>query len=145
MVRKLPYVVHACVDLPAFPTHTHGLTEIGMPEFIMDPLTFGPIGNMHIINAAYEFLKERKNARYLKAIFNGKTIKLTATELRPKHFMDDPYTYCFREVHPQFEAVKQAYLIPDKGLEPGMRFIQIWVDGDDFALMDEYYRYGITW
>jgi hypothetical protein len=28
-------------------------------------------------------------------------------------------------------------------LIPKMRFIQIYVEGDDFALMDEYYRGGV--
>jgi hypothetical protein len=116
-----------------------------MPEFIMDPLAFGAKGNMQCINAAYEFFKKRKNADKLKAILNGKTIKLAAKALSPKYPGNELYTYCFREVSPEFEAVKQAYLILDAELAPGMRFIQIYIDGDDFALMDEYYRGGVRW
>ena len=44
------------------------------------------------------------------------------------------------EIPNTFEAVKEAYPI---GLEPDMRFIQIWIDGDDYALTGEYYRRGI--
>ena len=41
---KYPFMIHADPpwdDEPPYPTHTHGLTEIGMPEFIIDPLAFG--------------------------------------------------------------------------------------------------------
>ena len=145
MPNKYPYIIHGCPNVPAYPTHTHGLTEIGMPEFIIDPLAFGAIGNMHCINAVYKFFKKRKNTGKLKAILNGKTIKLSAKALSPKHPGNEAHTYCFREVSPEFEAVKQAYLIPGTKLMPGMRFIQIYIDGDDFALMDEYYRGGVTW
>ena len=141
MLIKWPFNIHACIDPPAFPTHTHGLTEIGLPEFIIDPFTFGPLGNMYIINAAYEFLKKPKNARYLKAILNGKTIKLITKKLSPKHFMNDPYIYWFRKVTSEFDSVKQAYGTLDKDLRPGMLFIHIRVDRDDFVSKDEYYRY----
>ena len=43
-----PYMIHACPlwvkDFP-YPTHTHGLYDLGLPEFIMDPLAFGGDGN----------------------------------------------------------------------------------------------------
>lgn len=145
MSSRYPYIIHACPNLPAFPTHTHGLTEVGMPEFIVDPLAFGAKGNMHCINVAYKFFKKRKNANKLKAILNGKTVKLSAKVLSPKYPGDELHTYCFREVSPEFEAVKQAYLIADAELLPGMRFIQIYIDGDDFALTDEYYQGGVRW
>ena len=145
MSSRYPYIIHGCPSLPAYPTHTHGLTEVGMPEFIMDPLAFGLKGNMDCINVAYKFFKKQKNANKLKAILNGKTVKLSAKTLSPKSPGNEAHTYCFREVNPEFEAVKQAYLIPDAELTPGMRFIQIYIDGDDFALMDEYYQGGVRW
>ena len=145
MSSKYPHIIHGCPNLPALPTHTHGLTEVGMPEFIMDPFAFGAKGNAHCINSAYEFFKKRKNAGKLKAILNGKTVRLSDKALSPKYPADELFTYCFREVNLEFEAVKRAYLIPDAELTPGMRFIQIYIDGDDFALMDEYYRGGVRW
>ena len=145
MSTKYPYIIHACTDLPAFPTHTHGLTEVGMPEFIMDPFAFGGKGNMHCINTAYNFFKKEKNAGKLKAILNGKTVKLSGKTLSPKYPGNELHTYCFRDVKPEFEAVKQAYLLPNAKLKPEMRFSQIYIDGDDFALMDEYYRGGVRW
>jgi hypothetical protein len=116
-----------------------------MPEFIIDPLAFGARGNMHCINVAYKFFKKRKNANNLKAILNGKTVKISAKALSPKYPGDELHTYCFREVDLEFEAVKQAYLTAGAKLTPGMRVIQIYIEGDDFALMDEYYRGGVRW
>jgi hypothetical protein len=50
------------------------------------------------------------------------------------------------EVPPTFEALNQAYLIEECGTDiSGMRFVQIWVDGDDFALTNDYYRGGVKW
>jgi len=141
--NKYPFIIEAdrLEEDTAFPTHTHGLTEVGMPEFIMDPIAFGGKGNANRINAAYKFFKKLKNVDKLKAILNGETVKLTGKQLSPKHLRNEHYKYCFREVASEFEAVKQAY--HKKEITMDMRFIQIWIDGDDFALTDEYYRGGV--
>jgi hypothetical protein len=76
----------------------------------------------------------------LKLILNGKTVKVTGKKLSPKHRRDDRHKYCFREVTSEFEAIKEAY---PNGFESGTRFIQIYVEGDDFALTDDYYRGGV--
>jgi hypothetical protein len=58
-----PFIIHAsinCGKCGSFPTHTHGLADKGMPEFIMDPLAFGPEGNSDIINTAYVFFRNGK-------------------------------------------------------------------------------------
>ena len=143
-----PHIIHADPpwdDEPPYPTHTHGLTEIGMPEFIIDPLAFGDQGNGKRINSAYRFFKKQKNAVKLKAILNGKTIKLTGEQLDLKYMKMDPYVYCFREVTVEFEAVKLAYGSGVTEAMPGIRFIQIYVEGDDYVLMDDYYRGGVRW
>jgi hypothetical protein len=140
-----PFIIHAsinCAKCGLFPTHTHGLADKGMPEFIMDPLAFGTEGNSDIINTAYVYFKKRKNAFKLKLILNGKTVKVTGKKLSPKHRRDDRHKYCFREVTSEFEAIKEAYL---DDIDPKTRFIQIYVEGDDFALTDDYYRGGVTW
>jgi hypothetical protein len=144
---EYPFIIHAdpLKEETAFPTHTHGLTKVGMPEFIMDPFAFGPEGNGTCINLAYDFFKKPHNADKLTAILNGQTIKLKGGQLSPKYLKNETYTYCFREVSPDFEAVRQAYVLPGPGVEPAMRFIQIYVDGDNFALMDDYYRNGVRW
>jgi len=141
-----PFGIHACTEYPAIPTHTHGLTEVGWPEFIIDPLAFGPKGNAGLINRAYDFFSKPENSEKLKAILKGETVKLTGLELRPDTGAEDPNTYCFREVPPDFEAVRLAYLVEEMGTDlTGMRFVQIFVQGDDFALVDAYYRGGVKW
>ena len=143
---KYPHTIHACVGMPAYATHSHGLTEMGIPEFIIDPCAFGPEGNGDIINRAFDFFVNPENHGKLKDISNGKTISLTGKDLRPETDDSDPNIYCFRKVPPTFEAVNQAYLIEELGTDvTGMKFIQIYVDGDDFALTDDYYRGGVKW
>jgi hypothetical protein len=142
-----PYTIEACPpwdDEPPYPTHTHGLYDLGLPEFIMDPLAFGGEGNAQRINSAYDYLIDPKNTVHLAAILKGQIIKLPGKQLSPSYMQNDPYVYCLREVSPYFEAVKQAYGREAAYLIPPMRFIQIWVYGDDFALTDEYYRGGVT-
>jgi len=141
-----PYIIEACPlwdTEPPFPTHTHGLYELGLPEFIMDPLAFGGEGNAQRINSTYDYLIDPKNTQNLAAILNGQIVKLTGPQLDPRYMLDDPNVYCLREVSPHFEAVRLAYGIQASFLVPPMRVIQIWVDGDDFALTDEYYRGGV--
>ena len=145
--RKYPFIIHAdkLTRETAFPTHTHGLTEFGMPEFIMDPLAFGGLGNIQRINPSYDYFIKPENAGKLDAILNGKIIKLTMKDLEPDDDFTEPYVYCYREVTADFEAVKLAYVEDGPGIEPEMRFIQIWVEGDTFALEDDYYRGGVRW
>jgi hypothetical protein len=142
-----PYIIHADPpwdDKPPYPTHTHGLTEIGMPEFIMDPLAFGGDGNAGRINYSFDFFMNPQNNHQLQDILNGKIIKLPAAVLNP-NAKSESYTYCYREVLPQFEAVILAYGYGVAYVIPRMRFIQIWVDGDEYVLMDAYYRDGVRW
>jgi hypothetical protein len=143
-----PYMIHACPlsdkDFP-YPTHTHGLYDLGLPEFIIDPLAFGGEGNGLRINSAFRYFMNPLNAGQLDAVLSGQIIKLTGPQLDPKYMLKDPYTYCFRKIYADFEAVKQAYGKGVVSLVPAMEFIQIWVDGDDYALTDEYYLGGVTW
>ena len=110
----------------------------------MDPLAFGGDGNAGRINYSFDFFMNPQNNHQLQDILNGKIIKLPAAVLNPKA-KSEPYTYCYREVLPQFEAVKSAYGAGVAFVIPKMRFIQIWVDGDDYVLMDAYYRDGVRW
>ena len=143
--NDFPYIIHACPPLVgAYPTHTHGLTEIGMPEFIVDPLAFGPEGNAGLINDAYRYLSLPENAEILDSIMTGETITINSKTLNPSS--DGSYNFCFRRVGIDFEAVKQAYDGLDLGkIEDVISFIQIYVEGDDYALEDDYYKGGVTW
>ncbi|MBM4305102.1 MAG: hypothetical protein FJ123_00045 [Deltaproteobacteria bacterium] len=141
---KYPHVIHYSADLVGFATHTHRLTEVGLPELFIDPLAFGPEGNAGVINRAYVFFVKPENKPKLEALLSGQIVKLTGKDLRPESDGSDPLIYCFREVPPTFKAVDQAYEIKNHGLEiPGMRFVQIWIEGDDFALLDSYYQGGV--
>jgi len=145
--KKYPFIIHAdplTGDSP-YPTHSHGLHDIGWPEFFIDPLAFGPNGNAGKINTAYDYFKKVKNKKKLEAILNGETIEIPIKTLIPKWKNAPLYTLCFRKVSNDFEAIKLAYDTDGTGIDPGMRFIQIWVKGDDFALIDEYYKNGVKW
>ena len=85
-----------------------------------------------------------QNNQLLQDILNGEIVKLPAAVLNP-NLKSEPYTYCFREVPLEFEAVISAYGGGVADIIPRMRFIQIWVDGDDYVLMDAYYRDGVRW
>ena len=60
---RYPFIIHAdpLKESTAYPTHTHGLYDIGKPEFLMDPIAFGGKGNGQRINSAYKFFKKQKN------------------------------------------------------------------------------------
>jgi len=143
---EYPFIIHATNKFPLYPTHTHGMTEIGFPEFLMDPLSFGFDGTASRINVSYKYFNKPENKGKLEAIQNGETLKLTVRDLAPDKDGLDPYTYCYRRVYPDFEMVKQAYIIKSpEDIDPRMSFIQIYVEGDDFALTDDYYKGGIKW
>ncbi len=140
----LPFVIHACFDMPAFPTHTHGLMEVGVPEFLLDHSAFGVNGNIDRINWSYKFFLKPENRGKLEDIKNGKLLKLKIKDLYPEG-KEEPLVYCYRRVEPDFQMVKEAYSHDDGCIDPQMWFIQIYIDGDDCVLTDEYYRGGINW
>jgi hypothetical protein len=136
-------IVHGdpLTEATAFPTHTHGLSGIGMPEFFMDPVAFGAEGNAARISAACRHMSQPENVHELEAVLNGEVIKIRGVDLDRDAV--DGHTYCFREVPHEFEGVKLAYS-DEIGIED-MRFVQIWVEGDDYALEDDYYKGGVRW
>jgi hypothetical protein len=144
---KYPYFVHSdsLKGQSAFPSHTHGLAAKGWPEFFIDPLAFGGVGNGQRINAIWEYLSRPKNKGKLRDILNGKVVKITDRELLPGKTLTNPHTYCLREVPRSFEGVRLAYPYEADDLTKPMRFIQIWVEGDDYVLMDEYFKGGVKW
>jgi hypothetical protein len=142
--KNFPYIIHACPPtVGAYPTHTHGLTEIGMPEFIVDPLAFGPQGNGQLINDSYLYLYRPENTDALDLIMKGETVTINSKELDPA--WSGEHNICFRIVGIDFEAVKQAYEGLDlEKIADVISFIQIYVEGDNFVLDDDYYRGGVT-
>ena len=122
-----PYTVHVSpiFDEQQFPTHTHGLTDLGMPEFIGDIFSFGSCGMSSRLHAAYEYFSRPENTKKLGTILTGKKIILTGKELQPDLDYDYEIVYGFEEIPVESEAVKQAYLSKALQLESEMRFIKI--------------------
>jgi len=141
ITEELPFIIHAdpLLEKTAYPTHTHFLTDIGWPEYFIDPLSFGGEGNASRINNSYLYFQKHNND--LQAILSGEIIKIPVNVIEPKWRNAPIYTLCYREAAATFEGVKLAY---PEGIDPGMQFIQIWVDGDYFALTDFYYLGGVT-
>ena len=98
-----------------------------------------------MINAVYKYFKKPKNQKKLQDILNGEVVELTGKQLVPKAKANEAYIFCFRLAPHDFEGLKQAYDVTGSGIDQDMKFVQIWVKGDDFALMDEYYQGGIKW
>ena len=145
ITKDLPFVIHACAhDYKSFPTHTHGLTAIGLPEFLIDPLAFGNEWNGCLINDSYLYLTHPEKTDLIPLILSGETVTVKLKTLNPFIPADD-LTICFRMVTHQFEAVKSAYDGVDIHELTEMQFIQIYVEGDDYALDDDYYKDGVTW
>ena len=82
-LANIHFLIHATETKPLYPTHTHGLHEIGMPEIIFDPLAFGVKGNAKRINAAYKYLIRPENDGVLEVIKNGASLTLTTRALLP--------------------------------------------------------------
>ena len=137
--KSSPFIMHTASD-QKFPTHTHGLSRKGMPEIIIDPKAFGPKGNGICIKLTYRYLTNLKNRTKLQDIKAGKTIKISIQDLMPGCDETEECIHCLRKVSPDFEAIKLAY---PKGIKPEMWFMQIYVEGDDFVLTDEYYKAGM--
>jgi hypothetical protein len=143
---EYPFVIHGApiYEEQQYPTHTHGLTEVGWPELFIDPLAFGPVGNARLINAIYRCLSEPKYRPKLEAVLNGQIVEITDEDLFPGCVSDKACTYCLREAPRSFEGVRLAYPNQDE-VSISMRVAQIWVKGDDFVLMDEYFNGGVWW
>ncbi|MBT6340372.1 MAG: hypothetical protein HOJ48_13855, partial [Desulfobacula sp.] len=75
---KYPFIVHIdpLQEGTAYPTHSHGLNDKGWPEFMIDPLAFGPEGNGSHINAAYDYFKKSRRKKILHKILKGVTVEV---------------------------------------------------------------------
>lgn len=136
----VPFIVHNDImfgQRSVFPTHTHGLTKVGFPEMFIDPLAFGEHGNTNLIKTIYSTLK-LEDKKYLDSLLHGEILMF-------QH--PDKGRICVREVSKNFEGVKCAYKhdLDDNEILENSKFLQIWVDGDDYVLIDSYYINGVNW
>ena len=116
-------------------THTLGLTEIGMPEFIVNRNVFGP-GNIFLINQAYGYFSKPENAEVLNSIMAGETVTIDSNTLEPEE-NEESYNFCFRSVDAEFEIVKEAYEEFDPEILAQMQFVEIYIEEDGFGLEDD--------
>ena len=140
---RYPYIIHGCIlsESKPFPTHTHGLNAINWPEFIIDPFCFGPKINGFVINKTYDYFNTPSNRPELESIINDGII----LKLNFDMFFDtsDPTkSFCYRLVENSFSAVHLSYGTESNFSYEDGKVVQLWVDGDDFALDDEYYLIG---
>ncbi|RJR43996.1 MAG: hypothetical protein C4576_13830 [Desulfobacteraceae bacterium] len=140
------WIMGSCTS--PFPTHTHGLFQKDWPEFFIDPLAFGTEGNAQRIVAIHEFLSKPENRHLLDSVLQGNVVKVTDGDIFPGKTIDEPNTYCLREVPRSFQGAKMVYpAYQDETYPEGtkLRIVQIWVEGDDYAIEDDYYRGGVRW
>lgn len=149
--KKYPFIVHGCAmgkercsmcgenhyeeDPKLFPTHTHGLIDIEWPEFIINARCFGPSGNTRTINNSYDYFL--LHPEKLESILNGEVFKISEKDLSGESV--ENLIFCYRLIDSEFIAVKMAYEHLSKEEKEKYKFIQIWINGDDFALKDGYY------
>jgi len=134
--RNLPYMIHGDTNknqLNAYPTHTHGLNTVNLPEMFINAAAFGPKDNSRIINMV-------AIALILNKEYYNEFMEKTFIEMKTGMFSkEDDMIICLRKVEPNFlGVVKCEYGNINKSLTG---FAQIWVKGDNHVLVDDYFEY----
>jgi len=127
------------------PAHTHGLAEMGLPEFLIDPFSTPYKRKLAVIESSIKYFCKKENESRLNDILNNQTVKVKEIDLLPEPDRKNPYVFCYRRVHPSFEMVKQAYdIASEEDVNLEMTFVQIYVEGREWVLTDIYYEGGVT-
>lgn len=113
-----------------YPTHTHGLHKINLPEVFINSSAFGPNDNANAINEIVIYLILNPE-EYCK-VFKGEYIEIQL--FNPK---ESDLIFCLRRVNPYFSGVKLAY--PEIYDEPIKGFRQLYIKGDIHVLKHEYF------
>jgi hypothetical protein len=127
-------LIHAV--MPVSSTHTHGSTELGMPEIIMCPMIVGTAKTNILVDACYDYFSKPGNKSMLDSIKYGNTVKLTLNDLHPELFKkgDDNYVYGLTRIYPDHPIVEETYSKKElKKLSPNAWFVQIHLDSDNLA------------
>jgi hypothetical protein len=131
--HNLPFLIHGDTErnsLKAYPTHTHGLCKIGIPELFINHSAFGPTDNAILINMiAMSFMLRP----HILEKFKEDKIRVASSGAFEK---DDP-VICLRMVEHDFLGVIKAY-VNDRNSSTG--YAQLYVKGDDHVLKDEYFE-----
>ncbi len=111
----------------AYPTHTHGLASVGMPELFINANSFGPEDNARIINAIVVMIAT--SDELLKKIQAKEELELTPPPI-------DDFCFMIRSVPNHHLGVIAAYSERDRD---GVEFAQLYVKGDDHVIEEEYF------
>jgi hypothetical protein len=125
--KELTHIIHGCPH-SSYPTHTHGLEKIGLPELFINGKAFGTLNNASCLNLTVEYLNLYDSER--EKIINKKYIEI-------KIFEDVNYIMCLRAVNNKFKGVTTAYYDEDLSCKTG--FYQLYVKGDFHVLNDRYF------
>lgn len=112
----------------AYPTHTHGLASVGMPELFINANAFGPVDNAKIINVIVAMIATYD--KLLGKIQAKEELELTIAPLGDFRFM-------IRSVPNHHLGVMSAYPTEEQRL--GIEFAQLYVKGDDHVLEEDYF------
>jgi hypothetical protein len=125
-----PHIVHTDSG-GLFPTHTHGLNIVNLPEMFINHKAFGSVDNCATINEIFVYLM--LNSSEFNKVIEGTSIEV---QLWPK---ESDLIMCVRKVLPSFSGVSAAYSQEEiTGDVKGFR--QIYVKDDDHVLTSEYFN-----
>jgi hypothetical protein len=130
--NNFPHQIHADVvgaQIRAFPTHTHGLNEIGIPELFINATCFGPENNARAIN--YIVSEIAKDDAIIEKLKNKEEVEFELGDENDMRLM-------IRPVENTHMGVVAAY--PTEEQRDGIEVAQLYVKGDDHVLAEEYFR-----
>lgn len=125
---KIPHIIHGN-EHHQFPTHTHGLCKVGLPELFINSNAFGVFDNSMAINELYLYLL------YYPSEFE---MVKGRKEVEIKLWGQSEMSLIIRPVSNDFAGVTIAYNETDIK-ESNNGFSQIYVKGDTHVLSDEYF------
>ena len=115
---------------PTAPTHSRWMSEIGLPEFLVEEKVLG-LANPLLVSRAAKYFSNPDNTELLNSILEGETVTINSEILDLAVFGINSFS--FKVVGPESEIVQDAFA----NLEPEeltqMQFIQIY-EGETPAL-----------
>ena len=114
----------------AYPTHTHGLDTVKLPELFINAQAFGPQVNGLTINEIVHFLLTHEK-EYKEVQERKETVKI-------KLWGEDELVLCIRPVDVSFKGVVAAYSSEEQRKD--LVVSQLYVDGDDHVLEEKYFQ-----
>ena len=127
-----PFMIHgdtAKNQRFCYPTHTHGLSELDLPEIFINASCFGPIDNARLIN-------EIAAALLINTVAKESFFHIEKLEMETGLHEKDDMVIGLRKVSNDFSGVKAAY---NDDTPSKFGYAQLYFVGDDHVLLDEYF------